>query len=158
MVFMRKACIGRGKADSILDVFFYRITAFCNGNRRYVKMLKGLCYRRGIERYILSPCNKRRGKRFNAVARTSGAAMRERIAVTGLPCADGKGAYQSLETSKGFSSSGYVTMSERNASSSNRKASTTSGSNCVPRPSTMMFLAVSWSKAGLYTRLEISAS
>ena len=116
-------------------------------------MLKDLCYRRGIERYILSPCNKRRGKRFNAVARTSGAAMRERIAVTGLPCADGKGAYQSLETSKGFSSSGYVTMSERNESSSNRKASTTSGSNCVPRPSTMMFLAVSWSKAGLYTRL-----
>ncbi len=42
--------------------------------------------------------------------------MRERIAVTGLPCADGKGAYQSLETSKGFAYEGNVTLSERNES------------------------------------------
>lgn len=138
-----------GKADIILDVFFYRATAFCNGNRRHVKMQKGVCYRRSIERYILTPCRRRRGKRFGYVADAAKAAMRGRIAVTGLSRAEGSGMYQSLEASKGMSSSGYMAISERNASSSSRKASTTSGSNCVPRPSTMMSLAVSWSKAGL---------
>ena len=66
-----------------------------------------------------------------------------------------------VANSEGFISigdSGYFSAIELNWASLSRKASTTSGSRWLPRPSIIIFLTFSCGNAGLYTRAQLNAS